>query len=393
MKQKIRIPLLKDHHNHLSFYAFLHDCLNLRETGDKNEAVAKIRSLEQENLSVVLGWNSGYYDFSSGDLEKLPPVIIVNVSLHSFIMNRSAEKILNVKYPDIVANYKSAAWYEDHMARMLIFLTNLVEPAEEKFKRFFDYLYQKGIYYAEEMMLPNERAYRILQSSPFAGRTSFWADPATFKTLSPETREHINGIKFYTDGAIGTRTAAMKHPYTDDGTKGHLVFSGPSLYRALAEAASFKKAAAVHAIGDMAIAQVVNTVRKLKNNGVEFPGIRMEHCQFIDEKTAREAKELGIVFSMQPNFSTDSTVYSDRLLPRYLEHNNPFRMLIDRVGFVPGEDLLFGSDGMPHGAEPALKAALSPPFPGQKLTLDEFIAAYCMPDKTYGSIEIDSPAD
>jgi len=29
-------------------------------------------------------------------------------------------------------------------------------------------------------------------------------------------------------------------------------------------------------------------------------------------------------------------------------------MLIDEVDFVPGEDLNFGSDGMPHGVEPAL---------------------------------------
>ncbi len=64
-------------------------------------------------------------------------------------------------------------------------------------------------------------------------------------------------------------------------------------------------------------------------------------------------------------------------------------MLIARVGFVPGENLLFGSDGMPQGAEGALKAALFPPLPQQQLTLDEFIAGYCMPDQTHGSIEIE----
>jgi hypothetical protein len=68
-------------------------------------------------------------------------------------------------------------------------------------------------------------------------------------------------------------------------------------------------------------------------------------------------------------------------------------MVIDKAGFVPGEDLILGSDGMPHGAEAALHAALFPPFPQQKLTLEEFIAAYCMPDKSYGEINLEIDED
>jgi hypothetical protein len=68
--------------------------------------------------------------------------------------------------------------------------------------------------------------------------------------------------------------------------------------------------------------------------------------------------------------------------------NNPFRMLIDQAGFVPGKDLLFGSDGMPHGAAYALNSALFPPYPGQRLTLPEFIAGYCMADLEHGLIDV-----
>jgi hypothetical protein len=63
-------------------------------------------------------------------------------------------------------------------------------------------------------------------------------------------------------------------------------------------------------------------------------------------------------------------------------------MLIDEARFVPGKDLLFGSDGMPHGAQYALESALFPPFPGQELTLDEFVAGYCMPGFEEGFIDI-----
>jgi predicted amidohydrolase YtcJ len=382
------IPLLKDHHNHLSFYALLHDGLDLGEVHEKNEALRHMQSLPGEAVSVVTGWNTGYYSFSAKDLDNLPPVIIVNLSLHSFLMSSSAEALLRESDPEIVTNYRDARWYEDHMPQMLIFLANRVEPTAEMFDRYFAFLGERGVYYAEEMHLANEKIFRLLRSSPFAQCTGFWTDLATFKTLSRETQKEINGIKFFSDGAVGARTAALGQPYKDGG-KGYLLFPDETLERMLAEAAVFKKAVAIHALGEIATTQAVRIVKKLKTRGIEFPLVRMEHCQFIHKATAREARELGIVLSMQPNFSTDSVIYRDRLLPAYLENNNPFRMLIDQVGFVPGEDLLFGSDGMPPGAEAALKASLFPPFPGQKLTLEEFVGGYCMPAQSRGRIRLE----
>jgi len=153
----------------------------------------------------------------------------------------------------------------------------------------------------------------------------------------------------------------------------------------LSWSAELGKAIAIHAIGDVAIDQAVNAVSR---RGKGLQETRIEHCQFISRETAERAKALGIVLCMQPNFSFESTCYRDRLPGQYLERNNPFRMLIDEVGYVPGKDLLFGSDGMPHGAQYALESALFPPFPGQTLTLDEFIAGYCMPDLENGFIDV-----
>lgn len=388
MKQKISIPLLKDHHNHPTIYALFHDCLNLQEVVDKKEAVRMIQALDKDRVSVVLGWNTGFYRFTGEELKRFPPVIIVNISLHSFIMNASAQVLLKEKYPDIVTNHQDSSWYEAHFSNMMIFLARQVEPTVQKIKAFFDYLYEKGIYYAEDMILTGEEIHSVICASPFRERTAFWSDPATFKTLSPGTQKNVKGIKLFTDGALGAGTAALEQPYKD-GRKGDLLHPDDVLFQQMREVATLGKAVSVHAIGEMGIFQVVRTVRRLKDQGVSFPGIRMEHCQFIDEKTAHEAKTLGIILSMQPNFSIDSTVYADRLSLKYLEWNNPFRMLIDKVGFVPGEDLILGSDGMPHGVEAALQMSLFPPYEQQRLTLDEFIAGYCMPDKSYGQVDLE----
>ncbi|MCK7509969.1 MAG: hypothetical protein MZV70_42005 [Desulfobacterales bacterium] len=64
-------------------------------------------------------------------------------------------------------------------------------------------------------------------------------------------------------------------------------------------------------------------------------------------------------------------------------------MVIDEAGFIPGKTLILGSDGMPHGIEAALRNSLFPPFPQQRLTLEEFIAGYCMPDEKSGYIEFE----
>jgi predicted amidohydrolase YtcJ len=202
--------------------------------------------------------------------------------------------------------------------------------------------------------------------------------------MEDEAIARVHGIKLFGDGALGARTAKLSQCYLG-GEEGFLIYDDEKLLRHLIWAAEAGKAVSIHAIGDLAIEQAVNAVARLEKSP---PETRIEHCQFISRQTAARAKSLGIILSMQPNFSLESNFYRDRLPEQYLAMNNPFRMLIDEAGFIPGEDLLFGSDGMPHGARFALESALFPPFPGQVLIIDEFVAGYCMPDFANGFIDI-----
>ena len=110
-----------------------------------------------------------------------------------------------------------------------------------------------------------------------------------------------------------------------------------------------------------------------------------------DEMSLRNAQEIDMFRSSQlserTRFWADTDTYAE-LSSEYHLGNNPFRMLINEVGFEPGLDLVFGSDGMPHGAEAALNAALFPPLASQVLTLDEFVAGYCLPDEHQGYIDV-----
>lgn len=238
-----------------------------------------------------------------------------------------------------------------------------------------------GIGLADDMLAAGDGAVLALARLGAAA----WCEPGGYAGLGAPARRAVTGLKLFTDGAVGARTAALLRPYLGGG-RGLLLHTDAELARLLRRAAAEKDHIAVHAIGDRALAQLLRVLGKAR-----LPRrvkLRVEHAQFITLPQARRARRLGITLCMQPNFSEDSRCYADRLPPAYLRANNPFRMLIDLAGFVPGEDLVFGSDGMPHGARAALQAALFPPYPGQRLTPEEFRAGYCLPPGGPGRLEV-----
>jgi predicted amidohydrolase YtcJ len=242
-----------------------------------------------------------------------------------------------------------------------------------------------GVWAADDMLVPDDGA-ALLLGRRYAGRAALWTEPDVYEKLGPAARAAIGGLKFFTDGALGARTAALRRPYRGGG-RGLLLRSDGELGKLFKLAARLTGRAAVHAIGDAALEQVLRALERLRIPGRDLR-VRVEHAQFITQEQARRARRLGLALCMQPNFSGDSACYADRLPPALLRRNNPFRMLIDKAGFVPGEDLVFGSDGMPHGAAPALQAALFPPCPGQRLTLEEFRAGYCLPNLEAGWLDL-----
>ena len=70
------------------------------------------------------------------------------------------------------------------------------------------------------------------------------------------------GIKFYADGALGSRGAWLKQPYSDKPDTTGLEFHSDAEMRSLADtAASHGFQIATHAIGDAANAQVITHLR------------------------------------------------------------------------------------------------------------------------------------
>ena len=369
------IPLGSDSHTHVSLYAALQACPSLAGRS-REEAIALLKGLPEGRLAVVTGWHSGLLPFAEEDLDGLPPLLLLNFSLHGFRLNRPGEEYLRYREPELAARWREASWCERNLPRLFSLYGSLAGLDAAKLAAFGARLEGQGIGRAEDMLLTDEAAWRVMRS---AGPCRFWATPQLFRALPPEAQAEAQGLKLFADGAIGARTAALSGGYLDGG-RGMLLHEGEAFRDELARLHPLGKALAIHAIGDLAIEGVITALEVLEAGGLRFPALRLEHVQFITETQARRARDLGVTLSMQPNFSSDSVDYADRLPGPWREANNPFRMLIDRAGFKPGEDLIFGSDGMPHGLENALQWGLFPAFEGQRLSLEELRAGYGIPE-------------
>ena len=198
-------------------------------------------------------------------------------------------------------------------------------------------------------------------------------------------RLRMGGIKIYSDGALGSRGAWLKHDYRDAPGQHGLGFLTDAQLRAQMEAAAaggFQ--VATHAIGDAANAQLLSAIEAL---APRFPGDRrwrIEHAQIVDPADLRRFGRNGIIASMQPVHQTsDMHMAEARMgLPR-LGGAYAWRSMLDN-----GARLAFGSDFPVESPNPfhGLAAGMSrqdaqgrPPggwLPAQRLTLEEALAAF-----------------
>lgn len=388
---KFSIPLLKDHHHHPSLYiSIVRNCIVATPIEDKKKVLSLIDNSE-DDIIVVGGWDCTKYNLTKQEINHFKkPVIICNRSFHRYIINDIFRDRLIDFYTYIVSNIENQKWAEKNIFNIMKFLVNIKPFTEKQLKEHFNSMLKNwGIYFAEEMMLPDQLTFeRYIKLGLLDNRTEVWVELDKFKSLPESYQEKVKGIKVFLDGAFGSYAAAMKDPYLT-GQYGFLNYTSNELMNILEKSNEFNKGISFHNVGDKATEQIIDVIELIdKNNGKRPDFIRLEHNIFIDQKYARKAKDLNIILCMQPNFSFDTIRFRDRVTKRYLDRINPFRMLIDKIGFTSGEDLIFGSDGMPQGINEAIYRALYPPLESQRLTIQEFKKGYCINNKDYGYIDI-----
>jgi predicted amidohydrolase YtcJ len=115
----------------------------------------------------------------------------------------------------------------------------------------------------------------------------------------------VEGVKFYADGWLSTRTAALQRPYEDDDDAGRgiLFLDADTLARRMDPFAEQGWTIATHAIGDRAIASVLDAYEKVYGRDCAAARPRIEHAQVVHAELIRRMADLGVVACIQPGFA------------------------------------------------------------------------------------------
>ncbi|HXX17610.1 MAG TPA: amidohydrolase [Candidatus Eremiobacteraceae bacterium] len=193
-------------------------------------------------------------------------------------------------------------------------------------------------------------------------------------------------LKGFIDGALGTHTAALLAPYSDDSSTSGMLLLDPEKLKALAiERDRLGFQIAFHAIGDKANRVALDTFESvLRLNPTRDRRDRIEHAQVVAPEDFPRFGKLQVIASMQPCHETNDMRWAEqRLGPERSKGAYAWKSLQDA-----GARLAFGTD---YDVEPVnplrgLYACVTreaidggPPggwIPDQKLPLADCISAY-----------------
>ncbi|HEV2485855.1 MAG TPA: amidohydrolase [Terracidiphilus sp.] len=150
---------------------------------------------------------------------------------------------------------------------------------------------------------------------------------------------HTGLLKGFMDGSLGSRTAAMKAPYTDDkGNTGLPQYTQAELNRMAVERSQAGFQLGFHAIGDKAVSMALDAYSQ---DGVaKSARNRIEHAQVVDPADVSRFMKLGVIASMQPShLLTDMNWAEARLGPKRATYSYAWKAFLDA-----GVRLAFGTD-------------------------------------------------
>ena len=202
----------------------------------------------------------------------------------------------------------------------------------------------------------------------------------------PSGKLDIASIKILSDGALGSRGAALIEDYSDKhGHKGLLLYRDAELKNIIKQAMSSGFQVNTHAIGDKANNMVLDYYQNLiKETQTSQLRHRIEHAQVLQLTDIPRFKQLSVIASMQATHATsDKNMAEDRLGSERIKGAYAWRKLLNS-----GATIAAGSDFPIESANPffGIYSSVSrqdhqnqPPngwYPQEKMTMTEALASF-----------------
>lgn len=320
-------PGLWDAHVHFTQWVIQQRRVDLADTRSASDAVAVVRHAIQDGFPTTDGvlFGYGYRDglwsepTTGAALDVFAqPVVLINGDLHSAWMNTAGARRLGLR-PDDTGVVSEGEWIgvlQRFHAEAALPVADYRVAADAAAARGI-----VGVVEYENVLNIDEWAERVA-----AGVRSLRVDAAvwpdeldtvlgrglrTGDPVEPTGLVTMGRLKVVVDGSLNTRTAYCWDPYPGlDAHSAHGcgVSSIPvsELRDLLVRARAGGIEAAVHAIGDRANTEVLDTFEELG-----MPGI-IEHAQLVRSDDFARFARLGLIASVQPEHAMDDRDVADR---------------------------------------------------------------------------------
>lgn len=193
-------------------------------------------------------------------------------------------------------------------------------------------------------------------------------------------RLHLRGVKFFVDGALGSRGAAFFEPYADgQGGCGLLLEEQQALAEQLSRRMEQGFQVALHAIGDRANHVALSAIAQtLAETGAVDARPRIEHAQHVRPADLPRFAAHGIIASMQPiHQASDWPWARARLGAARAAGAYAWRsMLRAGVALAFGSDFPIESEDPRLGLQAAIHRVAAEGEPDEALTPDQALRAF-----------------
>ena len=363
-------PGLTDAHTHIKWVGQRELGLNLQNIDDLGETVEAIR-LYAENIAegdwiTGKGWieqkwaDQRFLNKSDVDyFSKNKPLVVTRGGEHSILANSQAMEIAGITRdtPDPVGgsilkdeNGEPSGMFIDNA--MALIRNHIPAPTREEEKKSLqaglDFMsgmgwtqvQEAGGDYADVELLKEIHAEGKLKTRLYYFMLSGEEGAKLLERgaeYSEDNMLDIAGIKYFGDGGLGSRGAALLEPYDDENTSGLVLIDGDKALDVYIEALKKGIQIETHAIGDYTNRFVLDLYEEAfkavpeAERVNENPRWRIEHAQIIHPDDQIRYKELGIIAAVEAStvkadlYFAPARIGSERLKTAYL-----WKTLIDQ---------------------------------------------------------------
>ncbi|MEM7280544.1 MAG: amidohydrolase [Pseudomonadota bacterium] len=343
---KLVIPGLIDGHTHPGLVALTHDQLLLDDASNKDELMAAIKKMVDENpdRSEIIGgfWENEIFDAfgpNKKDLDEIEserPLILYDAWAHTVWANSAALKQANVTKdtPDLVPGFafyqknetgEPTGWITESAAS--VFMNNFLKitpEVEVVLKEYLDYFRSVGVttvFDAGNFGLDRE-VYgavarldkRGLLPVRYHGSYTLYV-PNDYEDAIKRLKQlgadfnsenvRIDTLKVFFDGVLETRTAAISNDYLDTpGNSGEALLNQEQIRDLVLALDEENLNLHVHAVGDRAVTTVLDGIESAHQSLGRVPKIRMAicHLEVVKVTDFPRFKKLNVVGNFTPHW-------------------------------------------------------------------------------------------